>query len=125
MDAGTDGLLVDKTRSSRIPPLGEAVTERVVGLTLTEPPGEVTHWTAAAIAKTCAISVSSVHRIWRGHGLRPHQIRQFKLSNDPQFAAKVRDIVGLYVNPPQHAVVLSVDEKSQIQALIVLSPACR
>jgi transposase len=63
------------------------------------------------------ISVSSVHRIWRRHGLRPHQIRQFKLSNDPRFAAKVRDIVGLYVNPPEHAVVLSVDEKSQIQAL--------
>src|SRR5580658_11026957 len=117
MEAGTDGLLVDKTRPARIPPLGEAVTERVVALTLTEPPAEVTHWTAAAIAAACAISVSSVHRIWRSHGLRPHQIRQFKLSNDPQFAAKVRDIVGLYVNPPEHAVVLSVDEKSQIQAL--------
>jgi hypothetical protein len=117
MEAGTDGLLVDKTRPARIPPLGEAVIERVVALTLTEPPGEVTHWTAAAIATACAISVSSVHRIWRSHGLRPHQIRQFKLSHDPQFAAKVRDIVGLYVNPPEHAVVLSVDEKSQIQAL--------
>ena len=117
MEAGTDGLLVDKTRPSRIPQLGEAVTERVVALTLSEPPGEVTHWTAAAVATACAISVSSVHRIWRSHGLRPHQIRQFKLSNDPQFAAKVRDIVGLYVNPPEHAVVLSVDEKSQIQAL--------
>ncbi len=122
MEAGTDGLLIDKTPPSRIPPLGDAVTERVVALTLTKPPGEVTHWTAAAIAAICAISVSAVqcsavHRIWRSHGLRPHQIRQFKLSNDPQFAAKVRDIVGLYVNPPEHAVVLSVDEKSQIQAL--------
>ena len=117
MEAGTDGLLIDKTRPSRIPPLGEAVAERVVALTLTEPPGEVTHWTAAAVAAACLISVSSVHRIWRRHGLRPHQIRQFKLSNDPQFAAKVRDIVGLYVNPPEHAVVRSVDEKSQIQAL--------
>ena len=58
-----------------------------------------------------------MHRIWRSHGLRPHQIRPFKLSNDPQFAAKVRDIVGPYVNPPEHAIVLSVDEKSQIQAL--------
>jgi len=93
------------------------VVKSVVALTLSEPPGEVTHWTAAAVATACAISVSSVHRIWRSHGLRPHQIRQFKLSNDPQFAAKVRDIVGLYVNPPEHAVVLSVDEKSQIQAL--------
>ena len=103
MEAGTDGLLVDKTRPSRIAPLGDAVTERVVALTLTEPPGEVTHWTASAIAAACAISVSSIHRIWRGHGLRPHQVRQFKLSNDPRFAAKVRDIVGLYVNPPEHA----------------------
>ena len=96
MEAGTDGLLADKTRPPRIPPLDEAVIERVVALTLTKPPGEVTHWTAAAVAKVCSISVSSVHRIWRSHGLRPHQIRQFKLSNDPNFAAKVRDIVGLY-----------------------------
>jgi DNA-binding MurR/RpiR family transcriptional regulator len=59
-----------------------------VALTLTEPPGEVTHWTAAAVAAACAISVSSVHRIWRSRGLRPHQIRQFKLSSDPQFAGK-------------------------------------
>jgi len=125
MEAGTDGLLIDKTRPSRIPPLDQAVIERVVALTLAEPTGETTHWTAAAVAAACSISVSSVHRIWRSHGLRPHHIRQFKLSNDPQFAAKIRDveprgspdIVGLYVNPPEHAVVLSVDEKSQIQAL--------
>ena len=117
MKAGADGLLRGKTRPSRIPALGEAVGERVVAQTLTKPPGETTHWTAAAMAKFCGISVSSVHRIWRSHGLRPHQIRQFKLSNDPRFAAKVRDIVGLYVDPPAHAVVLSVDEKSQIQAL--------
>jgi hypothetical protein len=69
------------------------------------------------MARAAGISVSSVQRIWRGHGLQPHPIRQFKLSNDPQFAAKLRDIVGLYVDPPAHAVVLSVDEKSQIQAL--------
>ena len=117
MQAGVDGLLRDKTRPSRIPPLDEAVAAQVVALTLTKPPGETTHWTAAAMAKACAISVSSVHRIWRSHGLRPHQVRQFKLSNDPQFAAKVRDIVGLYVAPPAHSVVLSIDEKSQIQAL--------
>jgi len=117
MQAGVDGLLRDKTRPSRIAPLSAAVAERVVALTLTEPPGETTHWTAAAMAAACAISVSSVHRIWRSHGLRPHQVRQFKLSNDPRFAAKVRDIVGLYIAPPAHAVVLSVDEKSQIQAL--------
>ena len=117
MSAGVEGLLHDKTRPSRIPPLGVKVADRVVALTLTDPPGESTHWTSAAMAEAVAISVSSVQRIWRRHGLQPHRMRQFKLSNDPQFAAKVRDIVGLYVDPPAHAVVLSVDEKSQIQAL--------
>jgi transposase len=117
MAAGADGLLRDKTRPSRIPPLEAQVADRVVALTLTDPPGETTHWTSAAMAEAAGISVSSVQRIWRSHGLQPHRVRQFKLSNDPQFAAKVRDIVGLYVDPPAHAVVLSVDEKSQIQAL--------
>ena len=118
MMEGVDGLLRDKTRPSRIPPLGDDVAERVVTLTTTtEPPREVTHWTAVAMAELVGISVSSVQRIWRAHGLQPHRWRQFKLSNDPHFAAKVRDIVGLYVNPPAHAIVLSVDEKSQIQAL--------
>ena len=69
------------------------------------------------MAKVVGISVSSVQRIWRAHGLQPHRLRQFKLSNDPNFAAKLRDVVGLYIDPPAHAVVLSVDEKSQIQAL--------
>ncbi|WP_419952166.1 IS630 family transposase [Methylobacterium sp.] len=114
---GVDGLLRDKTRPARIPPLGPEVTARVVALTQGEPPGETTHWTAAAMSKATAISVSSVQRIWRGHGLQPHRVRQFKLSTDPAFAAKLRDVVGLYVDPPAHAVVLSVDEKSQIQAL--------
>jgi len=69
------------------------------------------------MAKAAGVSVSSVQRIWRAHGLQPHRVRQFKLSNDPQFAAKLHEIVGLYVDPPDHAIVLSVDEKSQIQAL--------
>jgi transposase len=117
MTAGVDGLLRDKTRPSRVPPLGREVAERVVALTQGDPPGETTHWTAAAMAEAAEISVSSVQRIWRAHGLQPHRMRQFKLSNDPNFAAKLRDIVGLYVDPPAHAIVLSVDEKSQIQAL--------
>src|SRR5271170_7243444 len=117
MTEGVAGLLRDKTRPSRIPPLGLEVEQRVVSRTLTDPPGETTHWTAAGMAKDCGISVSSVHRIWRKHGLQPHRVRHFKLSNDPQFAAKLRDIVGLYVDPPAHAVLLSIDEKSQIQAL--------
>jgi transposase len=114
---GVAGLLRDKTRPSRIPPLPAARRERTVALTLSDPPGEVTHWTAAMIAKEVGISVSSVQRIWRAHGLQPHRVRQFKLSRDPQSVAKLRDIVGLYVDPPVHAIVLSIDEKSQIQAL--------
>jgi transposase len=117
MQAGVDGLLRDKTRPSRIPSLGSDVADRVVALTLSTPPGEVTHWTGRAMAKAAQISLSATQRIWRTHGLQPHRIRQFKLSDDPHFAAKLRDIVGLYVDPPAHAVVLSVDEKSQIQAL--------
>src|SRR4030081_1844883 len=114
---GVEGLLRDKTRPSRIQPLGADVAKRIVALTQTDPPGETTHWTGAMMAKAAGISVSSVQRIWRAHGLQPHRVRQFKLSNDPQFAAKLHEIVGLYVNPPSHAIVLSVDEKSQIQAL--------
>lgn len=117
MAEGVEGLLRDKTRSARLPPLGAEVEQAVVSRTLGPASGETTHWTAAAMAKASGISISSVQRIWRRHGLQPHRIRQFKLSNDPQFAAKLRDIVGLYVNPPEHAVVLSIDEKSQIQAL--------
>ena len=117
MTEGVEGLLRDKTRRSRIPPLATAVEQNIVARTLADPPGETTHWTAAAMAQESGISVSSVQRIWRRHGLRPHRVRQFKLSNDRQFAGKLRDIVGLYVDPPAHAVVLSIDEKSQIQAL--------
>jgi transposase len=117
MTEGLDGLLRDKTRPSRVPPLGPEVAERVVSLTLTDPPAETTHWTAAMMAKAAGISVSSVQRIWRAHGLQPHRVRQFKLSNDPRFVEKLRDVVGLYLDPPAHAIVLSVDEKSQIQAL--------
>jgi transposase len=117
MQEGVAGLLRDKTRPSRIPPLSDAIVARVIELTQGDPPGEVTHWTAPAMAEATGVSVSSVQRIWRGHGLQPHRMRQFKLSHDPEFVPKLRDIVGLYVDPPAHAVVLSVDEKSQIQAL--------
>ena len=91
--------------------------QRVVALTCAEPPGEATHWTGRAMAKTAGISLRSVQRIWAAHELQPHRIRTFKRSSDPEFAAKLEDIVGLYVGAAQHAVVLSVDEKSQIQAL--------
>jgi transposase len=117
MREGVPGLLRDKTRPARIPPLSQAAIDRVVELTAAEPPHEATHWTASAMAAAAGISASSVRRIWRAHKLQPYRVRTFKLSKDPQFAAKLRDIVGLYVDPPVHAVVLSVDEKPQIQAL--------
>ena len=113
-DEGFEGLLRDKTRPSRIPPLGADITERVVALSLEDPPAETTHWTVEMMAKAAGISASAVRRIWKTHGLQPHRWRQFKLSNDPNFVNKLRDVVGLYVDPPAHAIVLSVDEKSQI-----------
>ncbi len=89
----------------------------MLALTCSEPPGEVTHWTGRALAQAVGISLRSVQRIWDAHRLQPHRVRSFKRSNDPAFAEKVEDIVGLYMDPPRHAVVLSLDEKSQIQAL--------
>src|SRR5437016_9137360 len=117
MQERVEGLTRDKTRPSRIPPLPAATVDRVVALTTQVPPHEATHWTAPAMAKAVGISPSSVRRIWKRHGLQPHRVRAFKLSNDPKFAEKLKDVVGLYVDPPAHAVVLSIDEKSQIQAL--------
>ena len=94
MAEGVDGLLRDKTRPSRIPPLSSDVAASVVALTLEEPPGETTHWTAVAMAKVVAISVISVQRIWSKHGLQPHRIRSFTLSNDKMFAEKLHEVVG-------------------------------
>jgi transposase len=116
-EAGVGGLLRDATRKPGKAPLGDAMIHRVVALTCAEPPGAATHWTGRAMARASGISLRSVQRIWTAHDLQPHRIRTFKRSNDPEFAAKLAAIVGLYVDPPKHAVVLSVDEKSQIQAL--------
>ena len=93
------------------------MVDRVVALTLGDPRGETTHWTGRAMAAASGVSLRSVQRIWAAHGLQPHRVRRFKLSTDPAFAAKLRDVVGLYLDPPAHSLVLSVDEKSQIQAL--------
>src|SRR4051794_24068702 len=96
MEAGVDGLLRDKTRKPGLPPLPSAVVDRVVELTLGEPPGETTHWTGRAMAAAVDISLRSVQRIWAAHGLEPHRVRPFKLSKDPALAAQLRDVVGLY-----------------------------
>ena len=117
MAEGVDGLTRDKTRKPGKQPLPATVVQRVVDLTLGPPPGDATHWTGRMLAKAAGVSLRSVQRILEAHRLAPHRVRTFKLSTDPKFAAKLKDIVGLYVDPPAHAVVLSVDEKSQIQAL--------
>jgi transposase len=91
--------------------------EAVIARTLESQPQGATHWSSRGMAHDCGLSVSTVQRIWRAFGLKPHRQETFKLSTDPDFVAKVRDVVGLYLSPPEHAVVLCVDEKSQIQAL--------
>ena len=116
-EAGVAGLLHDRTRKPGKAPIAGDSAARLVALTCTEPPHQATHWTGRAMAKTMGLSLRSVQRIWQAHDLQPHRIRTFKRSRDPGFAAKLTDIVGLYVDPPAHAVVLSLDEKSQIQAL--------
>ena len=116
-EAGVDGLLRDKTRKPGKPATPDATVRAVVALTCGEPPGEATHWTGRMMAKATGLSLRTVQRIWAAHKLQPHRLRSFKRSRDPEFVAKLADIVGLYLAPPRHAVVLSVDEKSQIQAL--------
>ena len=116
-EAGVEGLLRDKTRKPGKAPIAADKAAQLVALTCTEPPHQATHWTGRAMAKAMGLSVGSVQRIWRAHKLQPHRLRTFKRSRDPRFEAKLTDIVGLYLDPPAHAVVLSIDEKSQIQAL--------
>jgi len=113
---GIDGLH-DEPRPGRPRTIGDAEVERVVVKTLEQQPLDATHWSTRSMAAATGMSQTAVSRIWRAFGLKPHQTESFKLSPDPQFIDKVRDIVGLYLNPPDAAVVMCVDEKSQIQAL--------
>jgi transposase len=114
---GVEGLLRDKTRPPGTPPLPEAVKRKVLAKTAGETPANATHWSVRTMAAEMGISHTSVQRIWAEAGLKPHLVKRFKISNDPHFEEKVIDVVGLYVNPPDRALVLCVDEKSQIQAL--------
>jgi transposase len=111
-----DGLL-DEPRPGTPRKLSDAEVERVLALTLESVPTDATHWSTRSLAKASGLSRASVHRIWQAFALQPHRTESFKLSKDPLFIDKVRDIVGLYLNPPDCALVLCVDEKSQIQAL--------
>jgi transposase len=117
LDGGLAALDKDAPRSGRKPTLTADQVQEIVRKTTQEKPANATQWSSRSMAAVSGVSERSVRRIWRQHGLKPHLIRTFKLSNDPQFAEKVETIVGLYLNPPEHAIVLCADEKSQIQAL--------
>lgn len=114
---GPPALLRDRPRGGGRPRLSAQTVQGVVEATVQSKPPAATHWSVRTMARARSISPASVQRIWAAHGLKPHLVRTFKVSRDPQFVAKVRDIVGLYLHPPEHALVLCVDEKSQIQAL--------
>jgi hypothetical protein len=116
-EQGVDGLLRDKTRKPGKKPLAAATVAKILALPCGKPPRQATHWTGRMVAQAAGVSLRAVQRIWQANRLQPHRVRTFKTSRDPAFAAKVEDVVGLYINPPVHAVVMSIDEKSQIQAL--------
>ena len=114
---GVPGLLKDRSRPGRKRRIEDAKIREVVERTLQDKPSNATHWSTRTLAEVVGLSPASIQRIWKAHGLKPHLVRTFKLSRDPHFIEKLQDVVGLYLNPPEHALVLSVDEKSQIQAL--------
>jgi len=122
-DAGVDGLLKDAPRPGRKKKISSKKVEKIVNATLHTKPKDATHWSTRTMARAQGVSEATVRRIWKAHGLRPHRVKTFKLSRDPDFVKKLRDVVGLYLDPPDKALVLCVDEKSQIQALDRTQPA--
>jgi transposase len=114
---GLAGIVQDRPRSGRPKRISAAIEAAIVEATMKTKPIDATHWSVRAMARSQAVSPATVYRIWQKHNLQPHRVGSFKFSTDPDFVPKVRDIVGLYLNPPDKALVLSVDEKSQIQAL--------
>jgi transposase len=123
LEGGIAALEKDAPRPGRMRTITDRRVKKVVEMTLHEKPANATHWSTRTMAAAVGISEASVRRIWRAHGLKPHQVRTFKLSRDPEFIEKLEDIVGLYLNPPEHAIVLCADEKSQIQALDRTQPS--
>ena len=117
VEAGVAGLLKGRTKPPGKKPISTGIKLKIVEKTVKERPANATHWSVRTMAGEMGISHTSVQRIWHEYGLKPHLVRSFKVSNDPYFAEKVEDIVGLYLDPPDKALVLCVDEKSQIQAL--------
>ena len=114
---GLKGLEKDAPRGGRKPTVRQHIAARIIEKTTQEKPANATHWSTRTLARELRTSHSMIHRVWQANGLKPHLIRTFKISNDPQFTEKLIDIVGLYLDPPEHAMVLCADEKSSIQAL--------
>jgi transposase len=114
---GIKAIFKDKSRPGRIPPVSNDVRSKIIKLTIESKPVGSTHWSRAKMAREVGVSESTVGRVWAASGLKPHRVKTFKLSNDKRFEEKLEDVVGLYLRPPEHAIVLSCDEKSQIQAL--------
>ena len=117
LESGVAGIEKDAPRPGRKPAICSPTVQQIIHKTTRETPANATHWSRRTMAAAVGVSASTVGRIWRAHGLKPHRVKTFKLSNDPRFAEKLDDIIGLYLNPPEHALVLCLDEKSQIQAL--------
>ena len=117
LQLGLAGLEKDAPRPGRKPRITAKLVRELIRKTTQQTPPNATHWSTRSMAAAMGISEASVRRIWHAHGLKPHRTATFKLSNDPRLAEKLEDVVGLYLNPPEHALVLSVDEKSQMQAL--------
>lgn len=114
---GIDGIRKDRPRGGRKATKRQSVAQKIIRKTTQEKPRNATHWSTRTLAAELKIDHTMVHRVWKDAGLRPHRTRTFKLSNDPEFVEKLVDVVGLYLNPPERALVLSADEKSQVQAL--------
>src|SRR5580700_8891788 len=123
VEAGVAGVIKGRSKPPGKKPLPEALKRAVVEKTAKERPAHATHWSVRIMGEEVGISHTSVQRIWKEYGLKPHVVRTFKVSNDPHFTEKMKDVVGLYLNPPEKALVLSVDEKSQIQALDRTQPS--
>ncbi len=114
---GVKGIIKDLPRGGRKPTSRSKVEGRIIRVTTQQEPANATHWSTRTLAEKLGVSQSMVHRVWKANGLKPHLVKTFKLSNDPHFEEKLRDVVGLYLNPPENALVLSADEKTSIQAL--------
>jgi len=120
---GVQGLLRDAPRGRPRAALSKSKVASIINATLERTPKDATHWSSRSMAAAQGVSQSTVVRVWQAHGLQPHRVTSFKLSRDPEFVSKLRDVVGLYLDPPDKAIVFCVDEKSQIQALDRTQPA--